>query len=178
MVATGVDVLPESLNVIPDQVTVTLDWRTLPTDDEAGLIGRVEEKLRPHLERRPHPGMQVEVRVAAETQRAYTGVEEPRSILSPGFLMDPGSPLVLAATRAVGRRDDPETPALSRPWTFATDGGWTCGVRGIPTIGFAPGEERHAHTNRERLDLAEAEWAYGRYLDLVLAAYEAVSSST
>ena len=30
------------------------------------------------------------------------------------------------------------TPQL-RPWAFATDGGHTCGVHGIPTIGFSPG---------------------------------------
>jgi len=50
-------------------------------------------------------------------------------------------------------------------------------VRGIPTIGFAPGEERHAHTNTERLDLDEARWGYGRYLDLVPAVQRAVRAS-
>lgn len=173
VVATGIDAVPASLNVIPDRVTITLDWRILPRDTQESLLTRVRQALQPHLDRLKTRGWHdigeaVEVRVATERQRAYTGVEEERSILSPGFLMDPGDPVVLAAARAVGTRGS-DGPATVRPWTFATDGGWTCGVRGIPTIGFAPGEERHAHTNTERLDLAEARWGYDRYLDLVPA---------
>ncbi|NIQ56347.1 MAG: YgeY family selenium metabolism-linked hydrolase, partial [Gammaproteobacteria bacterium] len=60
-------------------------------------------------------------------------------------------------------------PATIRPWAFATDGGWSCGIYGIPTVGFAPGEERYAHTNRERLDVEEARWALSRYPELILA---------
>ena len=82
--------------------------------------------------------------------------------------MDCLDPLVSAAAAAVGRRAG-KGPAAVRPWTFATDGGWSAGIFGIPTVGFAPGEERFAHTNRERLDLEEAEWAFARYPDLVLA---------
>jgi acetylornithine deacetylase/succinyl-diaminopimelate desuccinylase-like protein len=88
--------------------------------------------------------------------------------------MDREHPVVVAAARAVGARQDPAAPAEIRPWAFATDGGWSCGVAGIPTIGFAPGEERFAHTNRERLDLAEAEWAFGRQLELVPAVQAAI----
>ena len=179
VVATGVDAVPASLNVIPDQVTVTLDWRILPGDTAQGLVDRARESLRPHLGRAartmwPGAADSVEVRTATEVQRSYTGVEEKRRIFSPGFLMDAADPVVAAAARAVGARDGGGGPARVRPWTFATDGGWTCGVRGIPTIGFAPGEERHAHTNAERLELREARWAYGRYLELVPAVQEAV----
>ncbi len=195
VVATGIDAVPASLNVIPDRVTVTLDWRILPGDTVDSLLARVRESIRPHLERsragarpdgagragNPADGEQaggaVEVRAATERQRAYTGIEEERLILSPGFLMDPSDPIVTAAAKAVGTRNGKGGSARVRPWTFATDGGWTCGVRGIPTLGFAPGEERHAHTNTERLDLEEARWGYGRYLELVPAVQTAAGSA-
>ena len=160
---------PSSLNVIPDQVITTLDWRILPTDTEETLLARVRECLQPHLDRRPHPGMKVDVRMATEVQRAYTGVEDDRLILSPGFLMEPDDPVVQAAAQALGPTTFTGAALKVRPWTFATDGGWTSGRRQIPTVGFAPGEERHAHTNTERLALDEAEWGYGKYLDLVPA---------
>ena len=176
VIATDVTTTPESRNVIPDLAVVSLDWRILPSDDEESLLARVREKIQPHIDGQPHPGLRVEVRMAAEVQRAYTGTEELRKILSPGFLMDPDHPVVTAAAKAVGQRQNPAAPALVRPWTFATDGGWTSGVRGIPTIGFAPGEEHHAHTNTERLDLDEAEWAYGRYLELIGAVQGAVAA--
>jgi succinyl-diaminopimelate desuccinylase len=80
---------------------------------------------------------------------------------------------VQAAAAAVGRRGS-SGPARVRPWTFATDGGWTCGIHGIPTIGFAPGEERHAHTNTECLDLDEARWAFDRYGPMIEAVQRAL----
>ena len=175
VVATGIDAVPASLNVIPDRVTVTLDWRILPGDTVESLLARVRDAIRPHLERLDAGS--VDVRAATELQRAHTGIEEDRLILSPGFLMSPDDPIVTAASRAVGTRNGARTPARVRPWTFATDGGWTCGVRGIPTIGFAPGEERYAHTNTERLALDEARWGYGRYLELVPAVQGAVTDS-
>jgi acetylornithine deacetylase/succinyl-diaminopimelate desuccinylase-like protein len=42
-------------------------------------------------------------------------------------------------------------------------------VHGIPTIGFAPGEEHFAHTNRERMAVDELRWGLERYPNLVEA---------
>jgi acetylornithine deacetylase/succinyl-diaminopimelate desuccinylase-like protein len=50
-------------------------------------------------------------------------------------------------------------------WRFSTDGVYTMGVAGVPTIGFGPGEERFAHTADERIrldDVARAARAYAR----------------
>ena len=167
VVATGVDVLPESRNVIPDRVTVILDWRVLPGTDADSMTARTRDAVTRRLGSLPD-GFGVTVVMARERQAAYTGVTRERSLFTPGFLMDCLDPLVSAAAAAVGRRAG-KGPAAVRPWTFATDGGWSAGIFGIPTVGFAPGEERFAHTNRERLDLEEAEWAFARYPDLVLA---------
>ena len=172
LVATGVDVLPESRNVIPDRVAVVLDWRVLPGTDDEDMTSRVREAVDRRLGELPD-GFSVTVSMARERQATFTGVEHERSLFTPGFLMDPTDPLVVAAASAVGRRNG-EGPAAVRPWTFATDGGWSQGVFGIPTVGFAPGEERFAHTNRERLDVEEARWAYARYPELILALQDAL----
>jgi putative selenium metabolism hydrolase len=170
---TSVEVLPESRNVIPDRVTLVLDWRILPDTDERGLLARVEEVIGARLPDLPD-GFGVEVRMTEEEQSTYTGVKRQKAMLSPGFLLSPEHPVARAAAQAVGRRGG-SGPATVRPWTFATDGGWTCGVHGIPTIGFAPGEERYAHTNRERLDLEEARWALERYPEMVVAIQDALA---
>jgi len=172
--ATMVDVLPESRNVIPDEVVVTLDWRVLPGFSEEDLQASLREALDGRLAPLP-PGLAVAVRMAAERQRTYTGLEEHKSLLTPGFLMDADHPVVLAAATAVGRRGEPSAPATVRPWAFATDGGWSCGVFGIPTIGFAPGEERFAHTNLERLDVEEARWAFARHPALITGVQRALA---
>jgi acetylornithine deacetylase/succinyl-diaminopimelate desuccinylase-like protein len=83
------------------------------------------------------------------------------------------APIVRAALHAVTATTS-TTPAV-RPWTFATDGGHTCGIHGIPTIGYAPGEERFAHTNRERLELESARVAWAAYPQLIAAVQNAAS---
>ena len=40
-------------------------------------------------------------------------------------------------------------------WDFSTDGTYTMGVAGIPTIGFGPGEEKHAHTTGDQIRIAD-----------------------
>jgi len=174
LTATGVEVLPESRNVIPDRVTVVLDWRVLPEQDEEALVRAVRDALAARIPIVPR-GFGIEVAMASEHQTTYTGLDEERVIFAPGFLMDREHPAVQAAARAVGRWDDFDEPATVRPWTFATDGGWSCGVHGIPTLGFAPGEERYAHTNRERLDVREARWAFARQADLIVAMQRALA---
>jgi succinyl-diaminopimelate desuccinylase len=173
LIATMVDVLPQSRNVIPDSAIVTIDWRILPGDDDTSLIARVREAIKGRVPHLP-AGLSFEVRMATEYQVTYTGLEEDRNLLTPGFLMPADDPMILAAADAVGRRAG-EGPATIRPWQFATDGGWSCGVHGIPTVGFAPGEERFAHTNRERLDVEEARWGFERYPLLVAAIQQAVA---
>ena len=168
-----VDVLPESRNVIPDRVTVAIDWRILPGDTDESLIGRVQAAIARRVPEVPER-LGIEVRMGVETQTTYTGLVEDKNLLTPGFLMDPEAPIVLAAAEAVGRRDG-DGPATIRPWMFATDGGWSCGVHGIPTVGFAPGQEEYAHTNRERMAVADAEWGLERYPHLIEAIQRAVS---
>jgi acetylornithine deacetylase/succinyl-diaminopimelate desuccinylase-like protein len=174
LVATGIEARPESRNVIPDEVVVVVDWRVLPGLSNEDLLAQVRSSVAARLPRIPE-GMALEIRMAREEQEAYTGRRELRDLYTPGFLMSSDHPVIRAGADAVGRREG-EGPAHVRPWTFATDGGWSSGVFGIPTLGFAPGEERYAHTNRERLDLDEARWAFSRYPALVLAVQQALGS--
>ncbi len=114
--------------------------------------------------------------MSSELQRTYTGLQEDRNLFTPGFLMSAGDPVVVAAAGAVGRRDGAEGAATIRPWRFATDGGWSRGVHAIPTVGFAPGEEHFAHTNRERIHVEEARWGFERHGDLIAAVQRAAGA--
>lgn len=162
---TRVETLPRSRNVIPDRVRINLDWRVLHGLTPESAV----EEVRAFLDDRVRlpEGRTLVVRLCTERQRTYTGLEEDRPLFTPGFLLGKDDPIVRAAADAVsastGRR-----PQI-RPWTFATDGGQVCGQHGVPAIGFAPGEERYAHTNRERLDLASAREAYTAYPALIRA---------
>jgi putative selenium metabolism hydrolase len=171
--ATDVSSRPTSRNVIPDLVTVICDWRVLPAETPDGACAKLEAWL---LGRVPlEEPYALEVALAGERQRTWTGRERDGRLFTPGFLLAPDHPIARAAADAV-ERETGRRPAL-RPWTFATDGGHACGVHGIPTIGYAPGEERHAHTNTERLSLDEARVAYDAYPALIGAVQAAAGSA-
>jgi putative selenium metabolism hydrolase len=163
-VPTAVETLPRSRNVIPDIARIVIDWRVLP-DMSAD---RAVQTLQKHLESvKLDDGFSLEVRYSIEPQKTYTGKTRDRRMFTPGFLLDPAHAVVYAAVATI-ERETKRKPAV-RPWTFATDGGHTCGVHGIPTIGYAPGEERYAHTNRERLPLEQAEHTFNVYPALIRA---------
>ena len=70
----------------------------------------------------------------------------------PAWALEESHPLVqgaLAATEAIfGQR------APTGKWNFSTNGTYWAGKAGIPSIGFGPGDEVHAHTviDQVRLD--------------------------
>jgi succinyl-diaminopimelate desuccinylase len=169
---TAVYTSPRSRNVIPDCAQLVIDWRVLPGMLPGAALEFLRERVPGHAT--VPPGLRLDVRFEAEQQHAWTGVSAERRLFTPGFLLPAGHPVVTAAAAAVADATGRE-PAI-RPWTFATDGGHSCGVHGIPTIGFAPGQERFAHTNRERLDLGEARTAYDAYPALIAAVLGAVAA--
>jgi succinyl-diaminopimelate desuccinylase len=165
---TMVETIPRSRNVIPDTARLVLDWRVLP-----GLLPDAAlDRLRAHLdvELLLPDGLTLDVRFATERQQTWTGMSDERRLFTPGYLLEATHPVAHAAARAVTRATS-RAPQL-RPWTFATDGGHSCGIHGIPTIGYAPGEERYAHTNRERLELETAREAYAAYPEVIRAVGE------
>ena len=166
---TMIETLPRSRNVIPDRARIILDWRVLPGMLPDAVLGR----LREHLDTVQLPsGLMLDVRYSTEVQHTWTGRQEERRLFTPGFYMEPSDPLVRAAARTVTTSTG-RAPAI-RPWTFATDGGHSRGIHGIPTIGFAPGEERFAHTNRERLELESARVCFDAYPRLITAVIDAL----
>lgn len=167
---TVVETWPRSGNVIPDRLRVTLDMRVLPGWDEDQAVAELRALL---AERVPAiPGMRVEVVPGRVTHRAWTGWVDEHSNFTPGYLLADDHPVVEAAFQAIhaatGRRP------LVRQWKFGTDGGHSCGTHRVPTIGFAPGLEALAHTNRERLDLEQARIAYEAYPALIRAVQTAL----
>lgn len=167
VVPTIIETWPKSRNMVPEEVRILVDWRTLPLGSEystvEGLRHFLELELRETL--RETPGLKVTVQEVSTKQQAYTGWERTMPISTHGFLTAESHPVVDAAVQAV-REVTGHTPAV-RPWTFGTDGGYPSAVYGIPTIGYAPGDENYSHTNRERLDLASARTAFQVYPTLV-----------
>lgn len=162
---TVIESWPRSGNVIPDRVRITLDLRVLPGWNEARALEEIRARLAERVP--PEDGLRVEVLPGRATFRAWTGWTCEDSNFTPGFLMPDDHPVVRAAADAL-RAAMGRAPVL-RQWKFGTDGGHSCGTHGIPTIGFAPGREELAHTNRECLELSSARVAFDAYPGLIRA---------
>jgi succinyl-diaminopimelate desuccinylase len=170
---TVVETWPKSGNVVPDRIRITLDMRVLPGWREDRALEEIRARL---AERVPAvDGVWVEVLPGRAAFRAWTGWVSEDSNFTPGYLLPDDHPVVRAAAEAV-RTATGRAPVI-RQWKFGTDGGHSCGTHGVPTIGFAPGVEALAHTNRERLELASARTAYEAYPALIRAVQAALAET-
>jgi acetylornithine deacetylase/succinyl-diaminopimelate desuccinylase-like protein len=154
-----------SPNVIPGEVKLTLDWRNVPAESPDAIVDKIQKLLD------SMPGdNQAEVQISTTHLTTYTGVEEDFPAVFPSFLLPEHDSLVQTAQTTLvdvlGRDDGVDI------WRFATDGGHLMAA-GIPTIGFGPGDETLAHTNQERISLAQMEEAVVAYAALILALAEA-----
>lgn len=165
LVPTVIESWPHSRNMVPEEIRIVIDWRTLPLGHSStvdALNEFLQEQLREEMADR---GLRVTAHEVTATQRAYTGWMRTMRVSTLGFVMAKSHPVVEAAVRAVWLATKCE-PAV-RPWTFGTDGGYPCGMYGIPTIGYGPGDESYSHSNRERLDLRSARTTFDAYPELI-----------
>lgn len=138
LAVTRIAVKPDTPNVVPEECSFHLDVRNTPNylpealkRDLEGLIDSLREKD-PELDAVVIPSRR------GGSSRSFTG-----------FYTDPSEhPVVYEAKEAVAEvlGHDPEL----KTWTFATDGRFYA-WRGIPVIGFGPGEERFAHTHQDHV---------------------------
>ncbi len=136
-----------SSNVTPGVLTLSLDWRNVPDEEPDDIVARVRELAEASLT----PGVTADVRAVSRPVRSYTGLEAEMPPTR-GFVLPAAHPLVRAAAATLGEVFRHEVPVGF--WQFATDGGHLMRA-GIATIGFAPAEERFAHTVHDQVSLEQ-----------------------
>ena len=135
--------------VVPDRCTVLLDRRLVRGERPDSVLSLYKEL-----------DLGVRVEIAREALTAYTGEVLEVEEFFPAWLMDPQDPWVQRAQAALGH-------VPLKVWRFSTDGVESCGRRGIPTVGYGPGDERLAHQPDEHLPLADLEAAVAGYRRLI-----------
>jgi putative selenium metabolism hydrolase len=139
---------PDEAPVVPDSCTIVLDRRILLGETRQSILS---EGLR-YL-----GDIDGEARIARRRITCYTGYSEVVEQFFPAWMLSPGDKIV-ETVKALLRFAHKRDISISK-WSFSTDGAYTAGVEGIPTIGFGPGEERHAHTPEDQVrksDILEA----------------------
>lgn len=154
-----------SYNVIPGEVYLDLDWRDVPNESAAAVLAKIQGLLDQTLAD-SEAGITGQVKIVTTNLTTYTGVQKMFPAMFPSYLLAEADPFVQAARSTLTDLFAEDRGVTI--WRFATDGGHLMAA-GIPTIGFGPGDETLAHTNQERINLAQLQEAVGAYAALILA---------
>lgn len=143
---TNLACTPARYSIIPDRCIASLDRRYLPSESLDTIIMQVQSLINRVAAKDPEFKGEAKVRMVQET--AYTGVtKEVPKLLTP-FVTSEKHPLVAKAVGALEALG--HTPHFDK-WYFSTEGGYVASVVGLPTIGYAPGEEKVSHTPYDRV---------------------------
>jgi putative selenium metabolism hydrolase len=126
-----------SLCAVADGCTIHVDRRLTVGETMDGAVAELENL--PSMKK-----IDATVKVLDYAREAYTGLVYPTKKYYPTWVMNEATPVVQAGVatlrQALGQKQAPGR------WLFSTNGVATCGMHGIPTIGFGPGNEIHAHS--------------------------------
>jgi len=136
-----------SPNVIPGEVRLTLDWRSLPGQRIEHVAAQLQQLLCDDLE----SDYQAEVQIVQNRFTTYTGLTVELPAIFHSFLLPTDHWLVQGAQHTLSRAFNRDVAV--DVWRFTTDGGQVAAL-GIPTIGFGPGDPQRVHTNQECIELA------------------------
>jgi putative selenium metabolism hydrolase len=139
-----------SANVIPGEVFLTLDCRTVPGQNAYDL----RDGLLPALEAAAIPGTRSEILVPEFDRVSWTGLEKRYPADNPAYALPADHPAVRSAADVLATTLG-ATPPVD-VWRFATDGGHFAEA-GLTVVGFGPGDDRLAHTVDEAIGLDELE---------------------
>jgi len=159
LAVTGITSSASSRNAVPDRCELTIDRRLTLGENETMALAEVQRVI-------GREGVRAEVEVTEYVTTSYTGYACRTREFYPAWVMTEDHPLVMAVVSAV-RAQLKRRPQVGR-WDFSTEGAYTAGVAGIPTVGFGPGDPRYAHTSDECVRLADVYAAAGVYARLAV----------
>ena len=190
-----------SLCAVADECTIHLDRRLTAGETDEGAMAELRAILDRVAPVPASAGREVAVRIAPDVisvpvfeRPSHTGLTYPMRQYFPAWVLpadDPRLALALRArelSRGATSKGDRQRAAAStgsshdgaRPsgaseagkWTFSTNGVATMGIHGVPTLGFGPAEEVHAHAPTDQCPVDHVGEAIAFYAALALLAAE------
>ena len=136
-----------SINAVPDECTIYIDRRLTFGESKELAVEQVQALIpEEHSE-------SIRVEILHYDTPSYTGYQYSVEKYFPAWAIDEDHPLVQAGLEACRILWDQTAPAGE--WDFSTNGIYWNGKAGIPSIGFAPGDERTAHGALDQVPLED-----------------------
>lgn len=138
-----------ALSVIPEHCMATFDRRMLVGETDEDVLAEVQAILDAYI--KDDPSLDARASIAVDRFDTYTGFQVEAPNCAPAWRMADDAPIVQAGIAALTHAG--LLPVLSH-YGFCTNGSESAGRRGIPTIGFGPGDESEAHRIDESLEVS------------------------
>lgn len=140
---TDMQVKTPSINAVPDEAIIYVDRRLTFGEDPRSELERLQKLVGERDD--------MEVSILYYDTPSYTGFQFPLEKIYPAWAVPEEHPLVQAGVQTGESLGWP----MSRPhkWNFSTNGIYWMGKANIPSIGFGPGDEEHAHTVLDQVPL-------------------------
>jgi len=159
LAVTDVSSRASSRNAVPDRCELIIDRRLTLGENETKALAEVQRVV-------AREGVLAEVEVTEYHATSYTGYACHAREFYPTWVMAEDHPLVVSAVHAV-RAQLKRRPRVGC-WDFSTEGVYTAGAAGVPSVGFGPGDPRQAHTADEHVRLADVYAAAETYARLAV----------
>lgn len=143
-----------SLCAVADSCTIHLDRRLTRGESLESAVSQVF--LLPSVR-----AAGATVTVLDYAREGYTGLTYPTQKYYPTWVTPEDHPAVRAAV-ASARTALQREPVVGK-WVFSTNGVATAGMFGVPTVGFGPGNEVHAHTPDDQCPVSDITHAAAFY---------------
>ena len=137
-------------SVVPALCRATFDRRTLTGENEAVILGQVEEAIARAREK--IPGLKARTYLAEGKEVCWTGEAIAAKRYFPAWLIDEENEFVQMALAGLyfGGME-----ARFSHFAFCTNGRLFCGEAGIPCIGYGPSLESLAHVRDEYIEIEQ-----------------------
>jgi acetylornithine deacetylase/succinyl-diaminopimelate desuccinylase-like protein len=139
-----------SANVIPGEVFLTLDCRTVPPQTAES----VRADLLPLLRAAEIEGSSADILIPQNDRVSYTGYAMTYPADNPAHSIEIDHPALTTAVETLASALGGAPPV--DVWQFATDGGHFAEA-GMVVVGFGPGDDRLAHTVNEHILIDDLE---------------------
>jgi putative selenium metabolism hydrolase len=143
---------PHTPNSVPSWCEIALDRRIVPGETPESVLKSIQSIAAP---------LGGSARISEQPVRSHTGLKLDGPAFFPGWYLEDGHPLLEAGSRTCASLWG--TAPKVDVWHFSTDGTYSAGAAGIPTLGFGPQEERFVHAADDQVDLRKLQQATAFY---------------